>query len=345
MNDKHISKFFSLTFLIFQAYLLSICLTFLLAFICFRLKIRLDQFGSLFFLGLALVVCFIISLIVTHFMTKKYKKAMKDTSECFQKLSHGDFSQKIEFETNDLFINELISNINTIIEELNSITLLKKDFIKNFSHEFKTPISSIKGFSELLYNNPDLPEEEKKKYYFIIKEESTRLANLANMTLLLSKLNTDSIEIKKEYIYIDESIEESAILFYNQFEGKNIKVEIELDHFSTLGNKELIKEVWINLLNNAVKYTNDGGEVLITSTVSDNGYTISFSDTGIGMNESTANHIFDEYYQGNNVNNNTGIGLGLSICKKIVELHNWEISVSSIENEGSTFYIFIPKEK
>lgn len=345
MNDKKISKFFSLTFSIFQAYLISILITFLIVYICFLLRIRLDKFGSLVFLILALGICFIISTIITHFMTKKYKKIMNETSDCFKKLSHGDFSQKIEADTNNLFINELIENINKIIEELNSISLLKKDFIKNFSHEFKTPISSIKGFSELLCNNPDLPEEEKRKYYLIIKEESTRLANLANMTLLLSKLNTDSIDIQKENIYIDESIEESAILLYNQFEEKNIKVEIELDHIYAPANKELIKEVWINILNNAVKYTEPNGEVLITSTISENGYTISFSDTGIGMNETIAEHIFDEYYQGNNMKNNQGIGLGLSICKKIIELHNWEISVSSKENEGSTFYIYIPKEK
>ena len=346
MKDKKIfSKYFNLTFTIFQAYLISIVVTLFIIYLCFLLKIRFDRIGTIMFLVLALAICFIISVIITDLMTKKYKKVMNDTSKCFKQLAQGDFTGKIEIDTNNVFINDLIENINKIIEELNSITLLKKDFIKNFSHEFKTPIVSIKGFSEILCNDTTLTEEEKMKYYQIIRDESTRLANLANMTLLLSKLNSDSIEIKKEPLYIDESIEESALLLYNQMEEKHINVDINLDHIQINASKELIKEVWINIINNAIKYTNEYGEISITSNILDNGYIFSFKDNGIGMSDEIKNHIFDEYYQGDNINKNYGIGLGLSICKKIVELHNWEIQVSSKINEGTTFNIFIPKEK
>ena len=346
MKDKKIfSKYFNLTFTIFQAYLISIVVTLFIIYLCFLLKFRFDRIGTIMFLVLALAICFIISVIITDLMTKKYKKVMNDTSKCFKQLAQGDFTSKIEIDTNNVFINDLIENINKIIEELNSITLLKKDFIKNFSHEFKTPIVSIKGFSEILCNDTTLTEEEKMKYYQIIRDESTRLANLANMTLLLSKLNSDSIEIKKEPLYIDESIEESALLLYNQMEEKHINVDINLDHIQINASKELIKEVWINIINNAIKYTNEYGEISITSNILDNGYIFSFKDNGIGMSDEIKNHIFDEYYQGDNINKKYGIGLGLSICKKIVELHNWEIQVSSKINEGTTFNIFIPKEK
>ena len=108
MKDKKISKFFSLTFSIFQAYLISILITFLIFYICFLLKIRVDKFGSLVFLILALGICFIISTIITHFMTKKYKKVMNETSNCFKKLSHGDFSQKIEVDTKSKNVADVI---------------------------------------------------------------------------------------------------------------------------------------------------------------------------------------------------------------------------------------------
>ena len=346
MKDKKIfSKYFNLTFTIFQAYLISIVITLIIFYICFKLKIRFDRIGTIMFLIVALAICFILSVIITNLMTKKYNKLMKDTSKCFKQLAQGDFTGKIETDSNNLFISDLIENINKIIEELNSITLLKKDFIKNFSHEFKTPIVSIKGFSEILCNDPNLSEEEKMKYYQIIRDESTRLANLANMTLLLSKLNSDSIEIKKEPIYIDESIEESALLLYNQMEEKHISVDIELNHTLVNASKELIKEVWINILSNAIKYTSENGLISIYSTEEKDGYVFSFKDNGIGMSDEIKDHIFDEYYQGNNSTLNQGIGLGLSICKKIIELHKWEISVFSKVNEGTTINIFIPKEK
>ena len=134
------------------------------------------------FLMVALAICFILSVIITDLMTKKYKKLMNDTSKCFKQLAQGDFTGKIETTSSNVFISDLIENINKIIVELNSITLLKKDFIKNFSHEFKTPIVSIKGFSEILCNDPNLSEEEKMKYYQIIKDESTRLAYLVIMS-------------------------------------------------------------------------------------------------------------------------------------------------------------------
>lgn len=344
-NKKLFSRYFNLTFTIFQAYLISIVTTLFIIYICFLLKIRFDRIGTIMFLIIALAICFIISVIITDLMTKKYKKVINDTSKCFKQLAKGDFTGKIAIDSNNVFVNDLIDNINKIIEELNSVTLLKKDFIKNFSHEFKTPIVSIKGFSEILCNDTTLSEEEKMKYYQIIRDESTRLANLANMTLLLSKLNSDSIEIKKEVLFIDESIEESTLLLYNQMEEKHINVDINLDHIQVIASKELIKEVWINILNNAIKYTNEYGEINIYSTILDDGYLFSFKDNGIGMNDEIKEHIFDEYYQGNTTNKNQGIGLGLSICKKIIELHNWEITVTSELGKGTTFNIFIPKEK
>ena len=152
-------------------------------------------------------------------------------------------------------------------------------------------------------------------------------------------------EIKKEVLFIDESIEESTLLLYNQMEEKHINVDINLDHIQVIASKELIKEVWINILNNAIKYTNEFGEINIYSTILDDGYLFSFKDNGIGMNDEIKEHIFDEYYQGNTTNKNQGIGLGLSICKKIIELHNWEITVTSELGKGTTFNIFIPKEK
>lgn len=293
----------------------------------------------------SLLACTIIATLIHSITYRQIANYIAQTKSCFERLSKGDFSQEITLDSKhpNPALQKVIDDINRVIRELNSITLIKKDFITNFSHEFKTPIASIQGFAELLCNDPHLSEEDKQKCYQIIRDESMRLSNLSNMTLLLSKLNSGSIVIDKEMIYIDESIEETLLLFYKSFEEKEIEIEVNLQHFRCPASGELVKELWINLINNAIKYTPKGGTIRLTSSQIENGFLLSIKDTGIGMNEETQKHIFDEYYQGNPSRANHGIGLGLSIVKKIVELHDWKIYVNSKENQGSTFSILIPK--
>lgn len=295
---------------------------------------------------ISLLACTIIATIIQSMTSRQISNYIAQTRSCFERLSKGDFSEEITLDSKhpNPALQKVIDDINQVIRELNSITLIKKDFITNFSHEFKTPIASIQGFAELLCNDPNLSEEEKQKYYQIIRDESMRLSNLSNMTLLLSKLNSDSIVLDKETIYIDESIEETLLLFYKAFEEKKIEIEVNLQHFRCSASRELVKELWINLINNAIKYTPEGGKIRLTSSRIENGFLISIKDNGIGMSEEMQKHIFDEYFHGNPSRTNHGIGLGLSIVKKIIELHDWKIYVNSQENQGSTFSILIPSE-
>lgn len=274
---------------------------------------------------------------------KRERKLISDIDEVLDKISSGDFTAQIPLTHNDMNEDDLITKLNAAISELNSVAILKSDFIRNFSHEFRTPIASIKGFSEILSKNKSLSEDEREKYYKIINEESTRLSNLANMTLMLGKFDAQSIVVDQESFYIDEQIEECALQLYAEVERKKLNVQIDLPHIKVYASKELLKELWLNLFSNAVKYTEQGGRISIVHSPTPNEDVISFIDNGIGISEEAQKHIFDAYYQENTTRGSRGIGLGLSICKRITDLHGWKLTVESVKGKGSTFSVHINK--
>ena len=147
----------------------------------------------------------------------------------------------------------MIDDFNKMILELQSNTLMKKDFISNFSHEFKTPIVSIKGYAELLYETPNLDIETRNTYLKIIIEEARRLAKLSNETMLLSKLDSTEIIDHQEEYFLDEQIKECILLLDHELQTKDIDIEVNLNPIKFYGNRDLLKEVWINLLNNAIE--------------------------------------------------------------------------------------------
>ena len=226
-----------------------------------------------------------------------------------------------------------------MIDALNSTAVLQKNFASNFSHEFKTPIVSVKGYAELLMQDETLSEEDRRKYLKIIIDESERLSKLASATLLISRLDAKKYVENLTDIRIDEQIEECVLLLDKEFEKLNIDVSLGLQPFTLKGNADLLKEVWINLLTNAIKYNREGGKISVKSRITESNYVISFSDTGIGMDEKEQMHAFDNYYQGNGAESSKGSGLGLSIARRIVELSGGEILLTSKKDVGSTFTV------
>lgn len=340
MKNKRISETFHLTFIIFVCYILSSAITFSAVAILMACKVDIGAWGLLILILLVLCSCTVIAFTMTYIRIKGTAKAMNDIKSFCSDMAGGNFSGRLKVTSRGPMIAEVVDNLNTVAAELNSVAILKNDFVRNFSHEFKTPIVSIKGFSELLCKDENLSEEEKKQYYRIIRDESERLANLANTTLLLSKLDSQSIAVEKENFYVDEQIEECAMLLAGDVERKNITAEIDLEHFTCLGGKELLKEVWLNLLSNAVKFTDDGGHIKIFSYKTPMGYAVCFQDDGIGISAEDKKHIFDEYYQADG-RKNKGIGLGLAVVKRIIDLHGWKIEATSAVGQGSVFTVLI----
>ena len=208
----------------------------------------------------------------------------------------------------------------------------------------KTPVSSIKGFAQLL-KQADLTEEEKQEYIDIIVEESNRLLNISTSILKLSKLQNKEKLNNKVNVDIAAQIEKVVNLLENRLLQKNIKVTTNLSRTIIYGDEELLYQVWMNLIDNSIKFTKENGNIDISIKKSGNKAEISIKDNGIGMTEEEKKKVFERFYQVDKSHYSEGSGLGLSIVQKIINLSDGSIRIESKKGEGSNFIVELPYEK
>ena len=290
----------------------------------------------------SLVIMGAIVGITSTLFSRHFNHLVSGLTGGLKSVAEGDFSRRLDPKKGGP-LEAAYEDFNKMSQELQSIQTLRDDFINHFSHEFKTPITAVKGFAELL-REPETTPEEREQYLQIIIDESSRLADLANNTLLLTKLESQQFIAEKRRYSLDEQIKRCAILPSPAWEKKEISFTANLEPAEYDGNEELMRHVWLNLLSNAVKYTPEGGEIAVTLQPSREELTVTVADTGIGMPPEVRAHIFDKYYQGSPNSGGRGLGLGLSIALRIVELCGGNIQVDSVENQGSTFTVRLPRE-
>lgn len=224
---------------------------------------------------------------------------------------------------------------------LGSIEAFQSDFVTNISHEFKTPLTAIEGYVTLL-QDPALSEELRQEYLHIIIDSTKQLSSMAGSILLFSRLERQEIVSNKTTFRLDEQIRQTILLLEPLWEKNQLELDISLPSVTYHENAGLLSQVWMNLLQNAIKFTPAGGLLTITMERHPEQLTISIQDTGIGMDEETMKHIFDKFYRGKQAANESGSGLGLSITKRILELLHGTITVQSHPNEGSCFTVELP---
>lgn len=313
------------------------------------LGIILYQFGKIEWLTppVLLIICMFTSLtlglIVSAYITNLQTRKANEMTKVMKKVANGDYTSKIPVpEKQDALYYPIAINFNKMVDELNSTAILQSDFASNFSHEFKTPIMSIKGYAEILQQVPTLSNEKKAEYLAIIIEETKRLAELASSTLLISKLDSiDHLE-NENPTKIDQQIEECVILLDNSLQKNNIIIDLDLTPGICEVNNSMFKEVWINLITNAIRYNKKDGSISIKSYIDKSNYIVEIKDTGIGISDEDKDRIFERYYQGEVSRISKGNGLGLPIVKRIIELEKGTIKVNSKLDEGSTFIVSIP---
>jgi len=301
-----------------------------------------DFVTTLLRIGLAMLLAFLISVIIAIAGANALMKPIRDLSKAVLKISKGDFSARVKPSKNPE-INQLAENFNFMAKELDKMDTLSNDFIRNVSHEFKTPVSSLCGFAELLKQSELTPQQ--RDYANIIDAEARRLSKLTSSILSLSKLENQSIIAEKQKFYIDEQLRQCILLLEKQWTEKNINLEIYLDKAEFYGNKLLTENVWINLIDNAIKYTPENGEIIVSCTKDNNSIIVSVKDNGIGMTDEVVERIFDKFYQGDSSHSQEGNGLGLAIVKKIIDISNGTIEVDSKEGKGTVFVVTLPVEK
>ena len=292
------------------------------------------------------VACIIIGTAASVITSKFFLKRIKNVQIGMREISKGNFSFRVqEKDRKDKLseFGELEQTFNKMASDLDGIELFRNDFINNFSHEFKTPIVSIKGFARQLQSE-NLSNEQRREYVEIIASESERLANMSTNILLLTKLENQQIVSEKTMFSLDEQIRHSIILLESLWSKKDI--EFDLDRLCETQfnfNEEMLSHVWINLITNSINFTPNGGKINISLSEEDGAILCCIEDSGIGMTDETRTRIFEKFYQGDKSHHTLGNGIGLNIVHRIVTLAGGDISVESQLGKGSKFTVVLPK--
>ncbi len=303
-------------------------------------------FGSSFlenrFLGFFALLLTSVSIgtSITALLSRWMVKPVRNLIEAIEDVAKGDFSVTVK-GSNIPELESLAASFNKMARELAGIEMLRLDFINNFSHEFKTPIVSIKGFAKLLKEG-GLTGDEAQEYLDIIIQESQRLADLSTNVLNLSKVETTEIISEKEVYALDEQIRRAILILEPKWSAKNLSVDVDLESITIYNNASLLQQIWVNLLDNAIKFTDNGGELQVSLRRINSSLRFCLRDNGQGMDEETKQHIFDKFYQGDTSHAITGNGLGLTLVEKIVALCSGHLEVESSPGKGSSFTVFLP---
>lgn len=290
---------------------------------------------------LALIVSLIMGTAISFVVARLILRPLEDLITATHKVADGDFSVHVDEKDSVGEFNELIKSFNRMTEELGRLEIFRKDFINTFSHEFKTPIVSIRGFAKRLRDD-DLPPDVRREYIDIIISETERLSKLSTNILLLSKYENQEILSDKTEFSLDEQIRRSIVMLERQWKQKKINWNIELESANYYGNAEMTSQIWLNLLSNAIKFSPEGSVISVSLTHVPGGISVSIGDEGPGMSEEIAPHVFEKFYQGDASHKKEGNGLGLSIVKRVVELCGGSIRLKTAPGEGSVFTVTLP---
>jgi signal transduction histidine kinase len=285
----------------------------------------------------------ILLLVATRFsLLRRYRDAFAQAHDVIEKLTRGDFNVPPAGEYNiDPKLGRFVESIDTMAVELKKVEDMRREFVSNVSHEIGSPLTNIRGYAKALEANATT---EQREYLAIIQSESDRLSKLSENLLRLASLDAETSSLNKAAYRLDRQIRSVVLACEPEWSGKNIEIEADFDEVTITADAELLTHVWANLLGNATKFTPYGGRIYISLSGGDGAVIFTITDTGVGIKPEVLPHIFDRFYKADESRGlYRGSGLGLSIVKKIVELHGGEITVESEHEKGSVFEIMLPK--
>lgn len=274
-------------------------------------------------------------------LSKIFVSPMMKLGDAMRKVAGGDFSVRLDCTSKIRDVREVYGSFNTMVKELGNTETLQTDFVSNVSHEFKTPINAIEGYASLLQDS-QLTDEQKNAYIDKIIFNTRRLSDLVGNILLLSKVNNQTISLKASTFRLDEQVRQSILALESKWEKKEIEFDIDLDEIEYTGYENLLSHVWLNLIDNAVKFSPQNGQIRIRLKQLDGSVTFSIWDNGLPIPEADIDRIFNKFYQGDNSHASEGNGLGLALVRKIVAAAHGTINVTSSEDAGTEFVVALP---
>lgn len=326
--------------IVFFIMLLSMLLVSVGMFLMFQLHIPPGREPRALPLFMFAAVSLLVGTVMAAVFSQRPLAPLREIMDASDRIARGDYSVRLRLKGPDEF-RQLNESFNHMAEEIGSVEMLRNDFVNNFSHEFKTPIVSIRGFAKML-KRENLSLDERQEYLDIIIGESERLTELATNVLNLSKVEQQSILTDKTRFNVSEQIRLVIALLDSKWAEKQINFTCDCGEIFVCGNEEMLKQVWINLLDNAIKFSPQGGVIKIKSMETRETVYFTVANQGDEISPKTASHIFDKFYQGDTSHGTKGNGLGLTIAKRIMELHNGSIQLAQTGKAGTVFEVTLP---
>jgi len=288
----------------------------------------------------------VIMLVISYATLPRRMAMFHSIIDAMRRMARGDFNVKLHLKMpEDNQFGEIVQTFNDMAEQLGAMEKMRQEFISNVSHEIQSPLTSISGFARAL-RNERLSEEERAHYLDIIETECMRLSRLSDNLLKLTSLESEHHPFDRRRYRLDKQLRSVVLTCEPQWLDKSIDVEVNLEEVEVDADPELMNQVWGNLIQNSIKFTPPGGTIRVRLRLENGEAAVRISDTGIGIGEEDLPHIFERFYKADKSRNRAGggSGLGLSIVKKIVDLHHGAIDVRSKPGEGTEFTIRLPAE-
>ncbi|MEK3885811.1 ATP-binding protein [Paenibacillus sp. PL2-23] len=271
-------------------------------------------------------------------------KPIKRLNEAALSMATGNFAVRVPAHRRDE-LGKLAESMNTMALSLSRLETMRQDFVANVSHELQSPLTSINGFAEALRSD-DVTSQDRDRYVGIIQQESARLSKLCENLLKLSSLDSQQHPYHPATFRLDKQLRQLVLACEPAWQAKALRIELQMEPLTLQGDEDLLSGVWSNLLTNSIKFTPDGGTISVKLERRGDTAFVEVEDSGVGVAEWDRERIFERFYNADSSRNRNagGSGLGLSIARKIVELHGGTISLSDAQpgQAGSTFIVTLP---
>lgn len=296
------------------------------------------QFLYIFAISIAL------ASLISYFLSQGFSKPLKVINNAALEISKGNYNTKINLRSSRE-IKELGDTINNLAKQLSRVEQIRREFIANVSHEIRTPLSYLQGYTEVMLDGLAESEEDKQKYLNIIMEETVRLKNMVDEILQLSQIEAGYVELKRSPFSMEALIKGTVEKMMPFASKRNITIKfinMSDDVLITFADENRIKQVIINLLNNAIKHSYDYSNILISAYRQNENIYVCVRDFGEGIPEEELPFIWHRFYTVDKSKSEEKTGLGLAIVKQIINAHGTEITVNSVYGEGTEFCFFLP---
>lgn len=295
----------------------------------------------------AALITIVLTSAVVYVFTYSVTKPLQEMSSMTKNYARGDFSKRLQISDNDE-LGELAGGLNSMAQSLATLESSRRSFVANISHELKTPMTTISGFIDGILDGT-IPPEKQDHYLGVVSDEVKRLSRLVVSMLNLSKIEDGKLELKSNKFDLSQMFFNILLTFEQRIDKKHIVIDglNKMHSVNIVADQDLIYQVVYNLVDNAVKFTDDGGSIGVYIAEESDRVIVGIRNTGVGIPSDEVNMIFERFYKVDKSRSEDvkGTGLGLYLTKSIVEMHGGQIAVRSKQEEYTEFIFWIPKSR